>query len=184
MECQKNFATTNQRLVGLISTKDGSALQGYDISLAANERLKLDYHFLGERGFSSIEEFDDTGLIWQRHFWSEAETEPKTRIRVIWGVARLYDRYREAIWNGIISISEDVAVEISVRSVGWNIARKTLFGALMIALLNSQARQAETWTGPMSPSEAVKRPSKIKITGLLGGYVKFGDALAGNSHKA
>lgn len=71
--------------------------------------LELGYQFLGDEGFSSIEAFDASGRVWQRHLWSESDKTP-TILRVIWGGARLYDRYREAIWNGTISTTGDVSI--------------------------------------------------------------------------
>jgi len=79
--------------------------------------LVLDYHFLGNRGFSSIEAFDASGLVWQRHFWSESD-EAATILRVTWGGARLFDRYREAIWAGSIDIAGPAAIARSSHLVG------------------------------------------------------------------
>lgn len=101
LRARHTFATTGQRLVGLVSMKTGAAIQGDEINHPANLPLERDYHFLGDRGFSSIEAFDASGVILKRHFWSESDKMP-TILRVTWGGARLYDRYREAIWDGTI----------------------------------------------------------------------------------
>ncbi|KAJ5247125.1 hypothetical protein N7468_002108 [Penicillium chermesinum] len=83
LRARRTFATTGQRLVGLVSTPDGQSFQGDEVELVNMVPFELDYHFLGEKGFSSIEAFDASGLIWRRNFWSEAQL-PATILRVTW----------------------------------------------------------------------------------------------------
>lgn len=93
----------------LVSAKAHDAIQGDEIEQPAQSPLVLDYDFLGNRGFSSVETFDAFGIVWQRHFWSESD-KPATMLRVTWGGARLFDRYREAIWTGTIDIVGSAAI--------------------------------------------------------------------------
>ncbi|KAL4907094.1 hypothetical protein BDW74DRAFT_167098 [Aspergillus multicolor] len=185
LRARRTFATTGQRLVGLLSTADGSAQQGDEITVPRTEHVQLKYHFLGDRGFSTIEAFDASGLIWSRHFWSESQA-PATIVRVTWGGARVYDRYREAIWNGTITLSdmvssikrvvpfggladnpEDYAKETDSRTVSFNSRTSGDIDGVHILLDDA---------GSSQPT--------VTITGCIGGYVKVGDALAGNPHKA
>ncbi|KAH8430518.1 uncharacterized protein LDX57_008180 [Aspergillus melleus] len=190
LRSRRTFATTGQRLVGLVSTRtknDGVAIQGDEIDVSPTEDLELEYQFLGERGFSSIEAFDASGLLWRRHFWSETDEQPavpaKKILRITWGGARLYDRYREAIWDGRITLSQDAVVE-----------RIQPFGGLednpedVVQVTGSQSVEFTSKTsgdidGVNVYLQSDKTPSTVSIRGSLGGYVKVGDALAGNPHK-
>lgn len=179
---RQTFATTGQRLVGLVSTKDGSVVQGNKTQVSINKPMELIYHFLGEKGFSSIEAFDATGLIWSRHFWSESNAPAKI-LRVTWGGARLYDRYREAIWNGQITLSDDVRP-----------GRIVPFGGLednpedYVRVNDSHNVEFSSKTsGDLDGVNVIlqdgRKPATVTVSGSLGGYVKVGDALAGNPHK-
>jgi hypothetical protein len=179
---RQTFATTGQRLVGLVSTKDPSVVQGNETQVPINKSVELIYHFLGEKGFSSIEAFDATGLIWSRHFWSESN-EPAKILRVTWGGARLYDRYREAIWNGQITLSDDVRP-----------GRIVPFGGLednpedyVRVNDNHNVEFSSKTSGDLDGVNVVlqddRKPATVTVSGSLGGYVKVGDALAGNPHK-
>lgn len=183
LRARHTFATTGQRLVGLVSAKETNAIQGDEIEQSAQSPLVLDYHFLGNRGFSTIEAFDASGLIWQRHFWSESD-KPATVLRVTWGGARLFDRYREAVWSGNIEIAgsatidkiesfgglddnpEDQLIQTSDRSVSFNSRTSGDVDGVNIFFAD-----------PLSEIS-------ITASGTIGGYVKVGDALAGNPHKA
>jgi hypothetical protein len=178
LRARHTFATTGQRLVGLLYTP--AAIQGDEIQHSAQEPLELEYHFLGEKGFSSIEAFDASGLIWRRHFWSESQL-PANILRVTWGGARLYDRYREAVWNGTISVSNVQSVqpfggledntEDSARQVDGN-------------TVTFSSRTSGDLDGVNITFGKDQAPKTITVSGTLGGYVKVGDALAGNPHNA
>lgn len=183
LRARHTFATTGQRLVGLVSAKETNAIQGDEIEQSAQSPSVLDYHFLGNRGFSTIEAFDASGLIWQRHFWSESD-KPATVLRVTWGGARLFDRYREAVWSGNIEIAgsatidkiesfgglddnpEDQLIQTSDRSFSFNSRTSGDVDGVNIFFAD-----------PLSEIS-------ITASGTIGGYVKVGDALAGNPHKA
>lgn len=183
LRARHTFATTGQRLVGLVTGIDGSNLQGNEIKLKSKESIELGYHFLGEKGFSAIEAFDASGLIWRRHLWSEAKT-PATILRVTWGGARLYDRYREAIWNGTISLCGDTAIQ-TVSPFGGFETNKEDFAQQEP---NGRVRFSSKTSGDLDGVNIVfkggRTPCGIVVAGSLGGYVKVGDALAGNPHSS
>ncbi|KAL4885917.1 hypothetical protein BJY04DRAFT_230149 [Aspergillus karnatakaensis] len=185
LRARRTFATTGQRLVGLVETKDGSAVQGDEVQVPKDEPLEFTYHFLGDRGFSSIEAFDASGLIWSRHFWSESKA-PAIILRVTWGGARLYDRYREAIWDGTISLSNSNSSIKDVLPFGGlednveDFARQTNNNTVSF---NSKTSGDLDGVNILLADEGASKPS-VTVSGSLGGYVKVGDALAGNPHKA
>ncbi|CAG8937245.1 unnamed protein product [Penicillium salamii] len=185
LRSRHTFATTGQRLVGLVSTKlkDRIALQGDEIEVSSGEVLNLDYDFLGEKGFSSIEAFDASGMIWSRRLWSEDQTIPPTILRITWGGARLYDRYREAVWNGQVTLSGDTVVE-SIHPFGGfedNPEDSVRVSGNHDVLFSSKT-SGDT-DGVNIYLQSNKTPSEITVSGSLGGYVKVGDPLAGNPHK-
>jgi hypothetical protein len=162
-------------------------MQGDEIHLEPNQSISLRYLVCGANGFSSIEAWDGNGIIWQRDLQAEikATTQAQTMI-VTWGGARLYDRYREAVWNGTITIAggestvkdvqafggvKDIPEEIVARQSGHQVAFQT--------------RTSGDFDGALiSFDDSKKLPTKICIEGRLGGYVKVGDALQPNPHKA
>lgn len=181
LRARHTFGTTGQRLVGLVSTKNGTVIQGDEIEHPANEPLEFDYHFLGDRGFSTIEAFDASGQTWQRRLWSESDKTP-TILRVTWGGARLHDRYREAIWTGTIETQsaitriepfggfednpEDQAVQKDAQSIAFH------------SHTSGDVDGVHVYFDPASTL-----PPHISIKGTIGGYVKVGDALTGSAHK-
>lgn len=181
LRARHTFATTGQRLVGLISTKNGTAIQGDEIDHSANEPLKFDYHFLGDRGFCSIEAFDASGKIWERRLWSETEKTP-TILRVTWGGARLYDRYREAIWTGTIETQSAITRVEPFGGLEDNPEDQVVQrDAQSIAFHSHTSGDVDGVHVYFDPASTL--PSQISIKGTIGGYVKVGDALTGNPHK-
>lgn len=53
LRARRTFATTGERLVGLLSTEKGD-LQGDDVVLAEGEDVKINYAVFGESGFASV----------------------------------------------------------------------------------------------------------------------------------
>ncbi|KAJ5762716.1 hypothetical protein N7533_001397 [Penicillium manginii] len=185
LRSRHTFATTGQRLVGLASarTKDGIALQGDEIDVSSNENLDLDYHFLGEKGFSSIEAFDASGLIWSRRLWSEGQTSLPSILRITWGGARLYDRYREAVWNGQITLSQDAAVERVLPFGGFEDNPEDFARVSGNNTVEFSSKTSGDIDGVNIYLKSNETPSTITISGSLGGYVKVGNPLSGNPHK-
>jgi len=185
LRARRTFATTGQRLVGLLFTDDG-ALQGDEVSLKAGGREKVKYALYGESGFSSFEAWDASGCILERNIWAEIGKDRSrwNTVQVTWGGATLYERYIEAVWHGEIKIPGSI-----------KIASVEPFGGLLDVpeeVIQQDGDQAVTFNTHtrrdfdgvnLSFSEKA-HPTIITVSGFLGGYVKVGDALAGNPHKA
>ena len=182
LRARHTFATTGPRLVGLVSTADGQYFQGDEVKRPVSGSIQLQYHFLGNEGFSSLEAFDASGCIWRRDFWEETKS-PKSTLRISWGGARLYDRYREAVWDGEIKIS-----------AGASITGLKFFGGLsynpedqVSQLDNSTIHFSSRTSGDVDGVHVSidgELPASITIKGTLGGYVKVGDPLKGHPHTA
>lgn len=187
LRARRTFATTGERLVGLVSTRSGTILQGDDVVVHPGEELTFKYAFYGAAGFSSIEAWDASGIIFQRSCQQEASSRASAdtplKLRIEWGGARVYDRYKEAIWHG------------SILAPGATISHIRPFGGVSInpedTLLLESPTQVHFETRTSGDFDGVEiflkpgtvLPSSISVTGSLDGYVKIGDALAGNPHK-
>ncbi|KAF4883068.1 Acetylesterase [Colletotrichum fructicola] len=163
LRARRTFATTGERLVGIVRTDNGH-LQGDDVFVKDNEKLVLRYSFFGAGGYSSIEAWDASGRILHRDLQKEAETHATAstprKIRVTWGGARVYDRYREAVWHGSILLPGAVISHIRP------------FGGVL--------HNAEDEIKQFSQNQVV---FETRTSGDFdGGYVKVGDALKGNPH--
>ncbi|KAK1756400.1 hypothetical protein QBC47DRAFT_444908 [Echria macrotheca] len=185
LRARRTFATTgDHRLVGLVSARDGSVLQGDDVVVKVGEDLALDYRFYGSAGFSSVEAWDASGLIFQRDCQRGAETEqePKKKIlRVRWGGARLYDRYREAVWQGAILV--DGTVITKARPFGGvpdNPADQVRQASETQVVFDT--RTSGDFDGVDIFLDDDQALVSVTITGHIGGYVKVGHALQGNPH--
>ncbi|KAK2604770.1 hypothetical protein N8I77_007670 [Diaporthe amygdali] len=190
LRARHTFATTGERLVGLASINSEGAIQGDDVHVNSQGDIDLDYAFYGSNGFSSIEAWDASGIIWQRDLRSESRRalsgSPSKKTLVIkWGGARLYDRYREAVWTGtietigaakfsnvqsfggVLDVPEEAVVQKSDNLVSFETHTSGDFDGVLVSF-----------------EDNVRLPGAIKIQGTLGGYVKVGDPLKGNPHKA
>jgi hypothetical protein len=116
LRARRTFATTGERLVGLLFTE--GATQGDDLIVPAG-KTSAKYAMFGEAGFSSVEAWDAKGCFFKRDLWEEggAERSSWRKLRVPWGGARLYDRYKEAIWSGSITFSSNAKV-IGIQAFG------------------------------------------------------------------
>lgn len=188
LRARHTFATTGERLVGL-SWVEGSdeEIQGDSIRRSVGEPTTLSYAFYGKSGFSSVEAFDASGLVFRRDLWREsgdAATEPSV-LRITWGGARLYDRYREVVWDGTITVE------------GTTIHRVEPFGGISCIAEGEEVTQAGDRHVSFSTrtsgdfdganilvSDGDLKPASITVRGSVGGYVKVGDVLKGNPHKA
>ena len=180
LRARHTFATTGPRLVGLVSTEDGY-LQGDEFEATSSKPLVLNYHFLGEQGYSSIEAFDASGCFWKRDLRQETD-RPRTKIQVSWGGARLYDRYREAVWNGVVEISSDAILRHVQPFGGFSYNPEDTVTQKDAQSLVFSSRTSGDIDGTVLSFKDDK-PESIKVSGNLGGYVKVGDALAGHPHK-
>lgn len=189
LRARHTFATTGERLVGLASIGSDGAIQGDDVRVSSQRDVSLDYAFYGSSGFSSIEAWDASGVIWQRDLRSELKpsllgSQPKKTLMIKWGGARLYDRYREAVWTGtiategeakissvqpfggVLDVPEEVVERRSDKSVSFQSHTSGDFDGVLVSFEDDQNLQ-----------------NTVKIRGTLGGYVKVGNPLKGNPHK-
>ena len=184
LRARHTFATTGERLVGLLWAE--GAIQGDEITVLGGDSVNLQYAFHGSTGlFSSVEAWDSSGLVFYRDLWRESDTAPPDwrTLRITWGGARLYDRYREATWDGSILVS--TGSEISV---------VTAFGGVLDVPEERIYQTCDTEVVFKSHTSgdfdgvnlqfAGPSPNVIRVKGKLGGYVKVGDVLKGNPHKA
>lgn len=186
LRARRTFATTGERLVGLVSTLDGFHVQGDEWEAAPGEPLPLKYHFLGNNGFSSIEAWDASGLVWKRDLWTETKVDNETPLlRVSWGGARLYDRYREAVWDGTVELAGGGASVQSLKIFGgFQDNPEDSIKQLSPTVLEFSSRTSGDTDGVHVHFKGGNPPLNVAITGTLQGYVKVGDPLAGNPHKA
>lgn len=192
LRARNTFATSGERLVGLLSTdfKGAKFLQGDEIVFSEGSKsFRLDYAFYGESGFSSIEAYDSSGSIFHRDLQHEAaklsDSTPLTwtTARIKWGGARLYDRYREAVWDGRIHC--DGATILATHPFGGaSYVPEEKVSQIGPDSVVFQTHTSGDFDGVNLSFAPGSLPKKIFITGGLGGYVKVGDALRGNAHKA
>ncbi|KAK4948762.1 hypothetical protein LTR10_012767 [Elasticomyces elasticus] len=187
LRARHTFATSGERLVGLASTVNG-AVQGDDVEVKAGQDLNIKYDFYGSSGFSSIEACDATGCFFRRNLRTETARShqgPSAELLVKWGGARLYDRYREAVWDGTINVDGGSKIA-SIRPFGGVLDHpEEVVEQTSPNQIRFQTRTSGDFDGVViSFDEPSVLPSTIAISGTLGGYVKVGDALKGNPHKA
>lgn len=189
LRARHTFATTGERLVGLVHVGSEGAIQGDDVRASAQSDVSLSYAFYGSSGFSSIEAWDASGIIWQRDLRSVCKLSPsglqsRKTLMIKWGGARLYDRYREAVWKGLIATNGEAKI-IGVQPFGGVVD----VPEEVVERRSDNSVSFETHTSGdfdgvlMTFENDDKLPSAVKIQGTLGGYVKVGDALKGNPHK-
>ncbi|KAK8247589.1 hypothetical protein HDK90DRAFT_530666 [Phyllosticta capitalensis] len=183
LRARRTFATTGERLVGLAWVDGSECLQGDVVTRRKTHPSSLHYAFFGKSGFSSVEAYDASGCIMRRDFWQESSKEaPRSILRVTWGGARLYDRYREAVWEGSISVS------------GATIDRVEAFGGISFIpegeevkmvdahIVTFSSRTSGDFDGANITTSNLSSETTITVRGALGGYVKVGDVVAGNPH--
>ena len=185
LRARRTFATTGERLVGLLHNGEG-VLQGDEWNVPAHKPVNLFYSIYGAAGFASVEAWDGRGKIWRRDLEEEASSGllvgPKRKLRIKWGGARLYDRYREAVWRGSILIT-GAAVDF-IKPFGGVTENPE---DQIVLLSPSQITFATRTSGDFDGVEIFLRetdnlPTSVTVSGRLDGYVKVGDALIGNPH--
>jgi hypothetical protein len=191
LRARNTFATTGERLVGLLSTElNGSkALQGDEIAFEGEQKfVKLTYAFFCGSGFSSIEAYDASGSVFHRDLLREtavlSNAPPSwwNTARITWGGARLYDRYREAVWDGGVYCEGAEILKIQPFGGVSYVPEETIsqIGPQSVAF---HTRTSGDFDGVDLSFAGETLPEKIVVAGKLGGYVKVGDVLKGNPHK-
>lgn len=189
LRARHTFATTGERLVGLAYIDSEGVIQGDDVRTSSQNNASLNYAFYGSSGFSSIEAWDASGIIWQRDLRSESSassssSQPKKMLMIKWGGARLYDRYREAVWKGIITTNGEARI-IDLQPFGGVLdVPEEVVERRSDNSVSFETRTSGDFDGVLLTFDKDDNlPSAVKIQGTLGGYVKVGDALKGNPHK-
>jgi hypothetical protein len=186
LRARRTFATSGERLVGLLRMKDGSVIQGDETEVASGAAVKLSYEALGSSGFSCVEAFDASGCLYRRDLWAEAKgANSKPVLRVTWGGARLYDRYRELVWEGTVSLDgESCKIERVYRFGGLTYVPEDQVTQINNKTVSFQTRTSGDFDGMnLHFADTQSIPSTVRIHSKLDGYVKIGDVLAGNPHK-
>jgi hypothetical protein len=185
LRARRTFATTGERLAALLYT-DGGVLQGDDLSISAGQEVHLNYAAYGADGFSSIEAWDGNGLLWRRNLEAEHISNHSPReLIVTWGGARLYDRYREAVWVGTITIEGTSGIKTVNPFGGVVDVPEEVVAQLSNNEITFQTRTSGDFDGAVIAFEDDRTLlTRISIAGDLSGYVKVGDALQRNVHKA
>jgi hypothetical protein len=171
LRSRHTWATTGERTVGL--ARCGDYIQGDEF--AHKGPAKISYRFLGDAGWDEIAAYDHSGVIWHRNLQREAGYSGR-RIRVRWGGARIRDRYRCAVWNGRITISN--AVINGFIGHGFEHKEESCWrkGATEIGF------RTETY----GDSDCIEidisnlADCRICVSGTIDGYVKVGSPLDGN----
>lgn len=171
LRARHTWATTGERTVGL--AKCGKHVQGDEF--AHKGKAKIDYRFLGAAGWDEIAAYDHTGRIWHRDLQKEAGYSER-RIRIRWGGARIRDRYRWAVWNGKITITNGVINTFAAR--GFEHKEETCWrsGATEIGFHADTYGDAECIEIDLNNLAN----ARIRVSGTIDGYVKVGNPLDGN----
>lgn len=187
LRSRHTFATTGERLVGIAFTEAG-AMQGDELCFKTEEDIEIQYAFYGSSGFSSVEAWDASGQFFRRNLRLEATGLDKvsaTKAVVKWGGARLYDRYREAVWSGTIQLTGSSKIK-SIHPFGGLIdVPEEVIEIVSDQQIRFSTRTSGDFDGVVIYlDDPANLSTKINVSGTLGGYVKVGDALMGNPHKS
>jgi hypothetical protein len=126
-------------------------------------------------------------MIYHRSLWQENQVPPSkwSTLRVTWAGARLYARYREATWDGSITISGGSKI-VSIKPFGGvlDVLEEVISKTSDSEVIFSTHTSGNFDGANLTLSNPDSLLTSIKAQGNLGGYVKVGDALKGNPHKA
>jgi hypothetical protein len=171
LRARHTWATTGERLVGLISSADHIQGDAFDQAGKAD----IDYRFLGDAGWDHIAAYDHTGLIWERDLQREAGYSD-CRIRLRWGGARIKDRYRWAEWRGTITLRN--AVIHSIAGLGFENREENCWreGATVIGFRSDTYGDADA----IEIDASNLANATITVEGTIDGYSKIGDPAKGH----
>jgi len=171
LRARHTWATTGERLVAL--ARSGTHRQGDEFTQSGS--AKIDYRFLGDAGWDEIAAYDHTGCFWRRNLQKEAGLSPR-RIRLRWGGARIRDRYRWAVWQGLVSITNAVVHSTKAFGLEHNEEAVWRIGATQIGFRTDTYGDTDALEIELSQLASCQ----IRIEGTIDGYVKVGDPLKGN----
>lgn len=180
----RTFATTGQRLVGLVSAGD-TTVQDDNLAVSIGETVALKYH--SSEGFCSVEAWDASGWIFRHNLQQEpsadAPASTQRKLRVKWGGAGLYDLYREAVWQGSVIVNG--ASISSIRPFGGVLdnSEEKIELATDTQVTFDMHKSGEFDGVDLFFAEDCPSPSSVSVTGQLGGYLKVGNAMDGNLYK-
>jgi len=171
LRARHTWATTGERLVALAGC--GSHQQGDEFD--QDGPAVVSYRFLGDAGWDEIGAYDHTGCFWRRNLQEEAGLSNR-RIRLRWGGARIRDRYRWAVWQGVVTITN--AVVHSTRALGLEHREEAVWriGATQIGFRTDTYGDTDALEIDLSQLASCR----IRVEGTIDGYVKVGDPLKGN----
>jgi hypothetical protein len=171
LRARHTWATTGERLVALASCN--GQIQGDEFKHSGTAHVA--YRFLGDAGWDEIAAYDHTGCFWRRNLQEESRLSNR-HIRLRWGGARIRDRYRAAMWQGSITISN--AVIHSTRALGLEHKEEAVWriGATQIGFRTDTYGDVDALEIELSNLASCS----LRIQGTIGGYVKVGDPLKGN----
>jgi len=165
------FASTGERTFGML--RCGKHIMGDEFTHKGP--ATLEYRFLGDAGWDEIIAFDHTGEIWRRDLQQELGYSDR-KIRFRWGGARVKDRYRWAVWQGKVTITNAVINDFV--GLGFEHREETCWreNATTIGFKSDTYGDVDALEIDVSHLQT----AKIRIEGTIDGYVKVGDPLKGN----
>ncbi|WP_217995247.1 DUF3604 domain-containing protein, partial [Methylogaea oryzae] len=165
LRARHTWATTGERLVGLISV--GDQVQGD--AFEHDGPTRLDYRFLGEGGWDSLSAWDHTGCFWERDFQKEGGYSER-RFRVRWGGARVRDRYRWAEWRGTVTLRNAVIHGYAAQGFEHREENAWREGATVIGFRSDTYGDADALEIDASGLEG----ATLVIEGRIDGYARWG----------
>ncbi|WWC88237.1 uncharacterized protein L201_003143 [Kwoniella dendrophila CBS 6074] len=177
LRARHTFATTGQRLVGLTWLESHSAVKQGDEVKINSSSAKIGFRFLGQSaGFQSIKAYSSQGIILDRNLHAEVGYS-ESHIRVSWGGARVKDRYREAKWHGVLTVTNGIVRGIKRMSDDNTHPEETHWtdNEGRIHFTSSTSGDVDgivldiEWFGGIV--------GQIQVDGAIEGYVKVGDPL-------
>jgi hypothetical protein len=166
LRARHTFASTGERTFGI------SRCQGHMMGDAFTHAgpAAIAYRFLGDAGWDEIVAYDHRGPFWRRNLQHELGFSER-RIRLRWGGARIKDRYRSAVWNGRITVTNGVIN--SFRPRGFEHQEECCWrdGATAIGYRSDTYGDVDA----LELDVLGLASTKIVVEGTIDGYVKVGD---------
>ncbi len=171
LRARHTFASTGERTFGMI--RCGQFLMGDEFKHKGAARI--DYRFLGDAGWDELIAYDHNGEIWRRNLQAE-QGYSQRNIRFRWGGARVKDRYRWAVWQGKITITNGIINSFQGR--GFEHMEETCWREDATTIGFKSDTYGDVDAIELDVSQLAH--ATIHVQGTIDGYVKVGDPLAGN----